>query len=137
MTLFSFLQRISAAKYRATYTAKNRDKINLARRKRYRRQKVALSTKKEQRARTQNAYYYRNHDKCKEYQCNYAKANYRKNRERILARKRLKRLSQKTDCKTPKMKKIELDLNTCQSIPLIVACNARPEDKLSAIVNLL
>ena len=137
MTLFSFLQRARAAKYMATYTAKNRDKINLARQERYRRQKLAKQqmTKKEQKALIQNSYYYRHHDKCKEYQRNYAKKHYSKNRERILARKRKKRLSQNTDCK--KQKAIEIDLNTCQSIPFIVACNARPEDKLSAIVNLL
>ena len=122
----------------ATYTSKYRDRINLARRQRYRRQKLAKEqmTKKEQKALIQNNYYYRHHDKCKEYQRNYAKAHYRKNRERILARKRLKRLSQKnTDCKKPK--EIVIDLNTCQSIPQIVACNARLEDKLSTIVNLL
>ena len=123
----------------ATYTAKNRDKINLARRERYKRQKLAKQqmTRKQKRVVAQKSYYYRHHDKCKEYQRNYAKANYLRYREKILARKRMKRLGQNTDCKEPEVKKIVIDSNTCQSIPLIVASNARPEDKLSAIVNLL
>ena len=122
----------------ATYTSKYRDRINLGRRERYKRQKLAKQqmTKKERHALTQNNYYHRNHEKCKEYQRNYARANYAKHREKILARKRLKRISQNTDCKTPS-KEIVIDLKTYKSIPLIVASNARPEDKLSAIVNLL
>ena len=122
------------------YRAVNKDKINLARRQRYKRQKLAKQqmTKNEQHAVTQNNYYYRNHEKCKEYQRNYAKTHYLKYRERILARKRLKRSGQNTNCNNRKVKrKIVIDLKTCQSIPLIVASNARPEEKLSAIVNLL
>ena len=139
MTLFSLLQKTRAAKYMATYTSKNRDKINLTRRQRYKRQKLAKQqmTRKERHVVAQKNYYYRHHDKCKEYQRNYAKANYLKNREKILARKRLKRTGQNTDCNTPKVKEIVIDLRTCECIPLIIACNARPEDKLSAIVNLL
>ena len=125
------------------YRAKNKDKINAARRLRYQRQKLVKSpstpkkqrTKKERQVQYAKTYYYSHHEKCKEYQRNYAKANYRKNREKILARKRLKCLSQKIDCKKPK--EIVIDLKTCQSIPFIVTCNARPEDKLSAIANLL
>ena len=125
------------------YRAKNRDKINEARRLRYRRQKLAeppstpkkQRTKKERQVQYTRTYYYKHHEKCKEYQRNYAKTHYARNRERILARKRLKRLSQKnTDCKKPEKK---IDLTNWQSIPFIVACNARPEDKLSAVVNLL
>ena len=139
---FPFLQRARAALYMGRYVEKNRDKINLTRRQRHQRQKLAKQqmTKKERRTVTQNNYYYRNHEKCKEYQRNYAKANYLKNREKILARKRLKRLNQNTDSvesKEPKVKEIVIDLRTWQSIPFIVALNARPEDKLSTIVNLL
>ena len=126
------------------YRAKNKDKINAARRLRYQRQKLAepprtpkqQKSKKERQAQYTRTYYYRHHEKCKEYQRNYAKANYRKNRERILARKRLKRLSEKKTriVKNPEKK---IDLTNWQSIPYIVACNAKPEHKLSAIVNLL
>ena len=144
MTLTSFTQTAQAKVYMARYRAKNKDKINAARRQRYQRQKLAKltstpkkqRTKKERQAEYKKTYYYSHHEKCKEYQRNYAKANYRKNREKILTRKRLKRLSQKnTDCKKPK--EIVIDLTKWQSIPFIVACNARPEDKLSTIVNLL
>ena len=83
------------------YRQNNRDKINLARRQRYKRLKLAKQqqmTKKEQHAVTQTNYYYRNHDKCKEYQRNYAKAHYAINREKILARKRKLTKKYKTTC---------------------------------------
>ena len=127
------------------YRAKNKDKINEARRLRYRRQKLLAQpprtpkkTKKERQVQHSRTYYYRHHEKCKEYQRKYAKANYVKNRERILERKRLKRLSEKKlIVKNPLSEKPPIDLTKWQSIPFIVACNARPEDKLSTIVHLL
>ena len=73
-------------------------------------------------------YYYRNHDKCKAYARKYAKTNYQKYREKILERKRVKRLGEK---------KVVIEPNTWQVIPLIVVSNARPEDKLATIVHLL
>ena len=139
-TDFFFTQAANAKVYMERYKSKNKEKINAARRERYRRQKLAKppsTPKNKLTSKERNAlYYYSHHEKRKEYQRNYAKANYRKHREKILTRKRLKRLSQKnTDCKKPK--EIVIDLTKWQSIPFIVACNARPEDKLSTIANLL
>ena len=132
MTLcVTLLQRTNAAKYMATYLSKHRDRINEKRRQRYRQGQLIKQqmTEKEQKEQKALNYYYRNHERCKAYARKYAKANYLKNRAKILNRKRLKRLSEKT--------KVVIHPNTWQMIPLIVACNAKPEDKLTAIVNLL
>ena len=139
-TDFFFTQAANAKVYMERYKSKNKEKINAARRERYRRQKLTKppsTPKKKLTSKERNAlYYYSHHEQRKEYQRKYAKANYVKNREKILERKRLKRLREKnTDCKKPKENPI--DLTKWQSIPYIVACNAKPEHKLSTIVNLL
>ena len=129
-TFYILLQRTRAAKYMATYLSNNRDRINGKRRERYRRGKLIKQqmTEEEKEKDKKLNYYYRNHEKCKAYARKYAKANYLKNRAKILNRKRVKRLSEK---------KVVIHPNTWQMIPLIVVSNAKPEDKLATIVHLL
>ena len=99
-------------------------------------------TEEEKKEKKELNYYYRNHEKCKAYARKYAKANYQKYRENILKRKHLKRVENRKPEKVVKVekkkpKKVVIHINTWQKIPLIVASNTTPEEKLAAIVHLL
>ena len=158
-TLCFYLQRTHQAAYMATYLSNHRESINASRRERYRRGKLReqLMAAEERKEKKRLNYYYRNHEKCKAKARQQARINYRKHRERILNRKRLKRAEnrnkqvvenrkpekvvvenrQAEKVENRKPEKVVIRINTWQMIPLIVTCNAQPEEKLAAIVHLL